>query len=145
MKSMDRRRFLLAATATAALPSLTSFARAAQTTATLKLHTAETGPRIPDNFIGLSYETNELTNPPFFSLENTGLIEKFRTLSPNGVLRIGGNTSDIGYWKPTPSTPAPHIQVRGTGNGEPTSALAYSITPEAIHNLRAFLDRTGWT
>jgi hypothetical protein len=144
---MDRRRFLLASAATAALPTLTSIARAAQTTttATLKLHNNEPGPRIPDNFIGLSYETNELTNPPFFSLENTGLIEKFRTLSPNGVLRIGGNTSDIGYWKPTPYTPAPHIQVRGTGNGEPTSALAYSITPEAIHNLRAFLDRTGWT
>ena len=145
MKSMDRRRFLLAATATAALPSLTSFARAAQTTATLKLHTAETGPRIPDNFIGLSYETNELTNPTFFSIENTGLIAQFRALSPNGVLRIGGNTSDIGYWKPTPSTPAPKIQVRNMGIGEPNSSLAYSITPEAIHNLRAFLDRTGWT
>jgi hypothetical protein len=31
------------------------------------------------------------------------------------------------------------------GVGEPNSALQYSITPEAIHNLRAFLDRTGWT
>jgi hypothetical protein len=141
---MDRRRFLLATAAAATLPTLNSFARAQQA-ATLKLHPAATGPRIPNNFIGLSYETNELTNPSFFSPDNTGLIEKFRTLSPNGVLRIGGNTSDIGYWKPTPSTPAPHIQVRGTGNGEPTSALAYSITPEAVHNLRAFLDRTGWT
>jgi hypothetical protein len=144
MKSMDRRRFLLATAATAALPSLKSFAQAT-TTATLKLHPGETGPRIPDNFIGLSYETNELTNPPFFSPENTGLIEQFRTLSTNGVLRIGGNTSDIGYWKPTPSTPHPTIQVRNMGIGEPNSELAYSITPEAIHNLRAFLDRTGWT
>ena len=145
MKSMDRRRFLLATAATAALPTLKSFAQATTPTATLKLHSSEPGPRIPDNFIGLSYETNELTNPSFFSIENTGLIQKFRALSTNGVLRIGGNTSDIGYWKPTPSSPAPNIQVRNMGVGEPNSALQYSITPEAIHNLRGFLDRTGWT
>jgi hypothetical protein len=145
MKSMDRRRFLLATAATAALPTLKSLAQATTTTATLKLHPAETGPRIPDNFIGLSYETNELTNPSFFSPENTGLIEQFRTLSLNGVLRIGGNTSDIGYWKPTPSTPPPNIQVRNMGIGEPNSQLAYSITPEAIHNLLGFLHATGWT
>jgi len=145
MKSMDRRRFLLASAATAALPSLHAFAQATTAAATLKLHPGEPGPRIPGNFIGLSYETNELTNPPFFSAENTGLIEQFRALSPNGVLRIGGNTSDIGYWKPTPSTPPPDIHVRGNGNGEPTSQLQYSITPEAIDNLRAFLHATGWT
>jgi hypothetical protein len=148
MKSMDRRRFLLASAATAALPSLHAFAQATPsttTTATLHLHPSQPGPRIPDNFIGLSYETNQLTEPSFFSPDNTGLIEQFRTLSPNGVLRIGGNTSDIGYWKPTPSTPPPAIHVRDTGGGEPTSAFAFSITPEAIHNLRAFLDRTGWT
>jgi hypothetical protein len=142
---MDRRRFLLATAATAALPTLNSFAQATTAAATLKLHSGEPGPRIPDNFIGLSYETNELTDPSFFSRENTGLIAQFRTLSLNGVLRIGGNTSDIGYWKPTPNTPAPNIQVRGTGNGEPTAALAYSITPEAIHNLLGFLKATGWT
>jgi hypothetical protein len=145
MKSMDRRRFLLATAATAALPTLRSFAQAPTTTATLKLHPNETGPRIPDNFIGLSYETNELTNPGFFSPENTSLITQFRTLAPNGVLRIGGNTSDIGYWKPTPATQPPAIQVRNTGVGEPNSALAFPLTPEAIHNLRGFLDRTGWT
>ena len=70
MKSMDRRRFLLATAATAALPTLKSFAQAATATtpnATLKLHSDETGPRIPDNFIGLCYESNELADPLFFS------------------------------------------------------------------------------
>jgi hypothetical protein len=142
---MDRRRFLLASAATAALPSLNAIAQATTPTATLKLHSNETGPRVPDNFIGLSYETNELTNPTFFSPNNTGLIEQFRALSLNGVLRIGGNTSDIGYWKPTPDSQAPDIHVRDTGGGEPTSKLAFSITPEAIDNLRAFLHATGWT
>jgi hypothetical protein len=142
---MDRRRFLIASAATAALPSLHALAQAATTTATLKLHPSQPGPRVPDNFIGLSYETNQLTEPSFFSPENTGLIEQFRALAPNGVLRIGGNTSDIGWWKPTPESQRPTIHVRDTGGGEPTSQLAYSITPEAIHNLRGFLHATGWT
>ena len=145
MKSMDRRRFLLASAATAALPSFHALAQATTTTATLKLHPSEPGPRVPDNFIGLSYETNQLTEPSFFSPENTGLIEQFRTLAPNGVLRIGGNTSDIGWFKPTPDSQRPEIRVRPTGGGEPTSDLAYPITPEAIHNLRGFLRATGWT
>ena len=105
--SINRRRFLILTAATAALPTLRSLAQTPTPTATLKLHSDETGPRIPDNFIGLSYETNELTDPSFFSIENTALIKQFRTLSTNGVLRIGGNTSDIGYWKPTPPPPRP--------------------------------------
>jgi hypothetical protein len=145
MKSMDRRRFLLATAAAATLPSLNALAQATTQTATLKLHPNAPGARVPENFIGLSYETYQLTDPSFFSIENTGLIAQFRALTPNGVLRLGGNTSDIGYWKPTPNSPRPTINVRDTGGGEPTSQLAFSITPEAIHNLRAFLDATGWT
>ncbi len=142
MKSIDRRRFLALTAATAT--SLKLFAQT-PTTATLKLHPDQPGAHVPANFIGLSYETNQLTDPTFFSPENTGLIAQFRALAPHGVLRIGGNTSDIGWWKPTPETKAPTIHVGGTGIGEPTSALAYPITPQAIHNLRAFLDHTGWT
>src|ERR1700679_2908623 len=142
MKSMDRRRFLLATAAAATLPSLNALAQATTQTATLKLHPNAPGARVPENFIGLSYETYQLTDPSFFSIENTGLIAQFRALTPNGVLRLGGNTSDIGYWKPTPNSPRPTINVRDTGGGEPTSQLAFSITPEAIHNLRAFLDAT---
>ena len=140
---MDRRRFLALTAATAT--SLKLFAQAPAATATLKLHPDQPGAHVPENFIGLSYETEQLTDPNFFSPENTGLIAQFLALAPHGVLRIGGNTSDIGWWKPTPETKAPTIHVGGTGIGEPTSALAYPITPEAIHNLRAFLDHTGWT
>jgi hypothetical protein len=146
MNFMDRRRFLLATAATATLPSLHALAQAAApATSTLQLHAGQPGARVPANFIGLSYETNQLTDPSFFKPSNIALIQQFRALSPNGVLRIGGNTSDIGWWKPTPDSKQPEIHVRDTGGGEPTSALAYPITPEAIHNLRAFLDATGWT
>jgi hypothetical protein len=140
---IDRRRFLALTAATAT--SLKLFAQAPATTTTLKLHPETPGARVPENFIGLSYETNQLTDPAFFSIENTGLIAQFRALTPHGVLRIGGNTSDIGWWKPTPDSKRPEIHVRDIGGGEPTSDLAYPITPEAIHNLRAFLDHTGWT
>ncbi len=141
---MDRRQFV-ALTATA-LPALRTLAQTPKpTTAAITLHPNQPGPRVPANFIGLSYETQQLSDPTFFSAANTGLIAQFRALSPNGVLRLGGNTSDIGWWKPTPEATAPTIHVRDTGPGEPTAALAYPIEPQAVRNLRAFLDATGWT
>jgi hypothetical protein len=146
MKPIDRRRFLLTTAATAALPSLRSLAQTPPTqTATLTLHPDRPGPQIPANFIGLSYETQQLSDPTFFSAANTGLIAQFRALTPNGVLRLGGNTSDLGWWRPTSDTPQPTIQVRDSHGAEPTANSAFPITPEAVHNLRAFLDATGWT
>jgi hypothetical protein len=148
MKPMNRRRFLLTSAAAAAtLPTLRSLAQTPQSTETaiLTLHPDKLGAHVPANFIGLSYETQQLTTPSFFFSSNTGLIAQFKALAPHGVLRIGGNTSDIGWWQPTPSTPRPEIHVRNTGGGEPTADLAYPITPLAITNLRAFLEATGWT
>jgi hypothetical protein len=146
MTKMDRRRFLRnSATASAlAVPAVRAFAQVTPA-ATLKLHSGEHGPTIPSNFVGLSYEIEELKNPVFFSAENTGLIAQFRALAPNGVLRLGGNTSDVGWWKPTPSSTAPEMNIRNTGVGEPNAKLAYAITPQAITNLRSFLDATGWS
>src|SRR5580698_1174009 len=103
MKSMNRRRFLRTSAATAAtLPTLQALAQKPASAATLTLHPDAPGPTIPQNFIGLSYETQQLSDPAFFSPNNEGLVAQFRELSPNGVLRIGGNTSDVGWWKPTP-------------------------------------------
>jgi hypothetical protein len=148
MKFMDRRRFLLASAATAV--SLRTFAQEAQpATAALTLHPETPGPSIPANFVGLSYETQQLSNPVFFSLKNTGLVAQFRALAPHGVLRIGGNTSDVGWWKPMPTSERPPLPANVTlitppGEKSPMN-LAYSVTPEAVRNLRAFLDATGWT
>jgi hypothetical protein len=147
MKPIDRRRFLaLTAAAAASLKSL------AQTppTATLTLHPDRPGPTIPPNFVGLSYETQQLADPTFFSAQNRGLVAQFRTLAPSGVLRIGGNTSDVGWWKPTPASTQPPYPKTVTliplPPGEKTpQELAYAISPDAVVNLRAFLDATGWT
>jgi len=142
MTSMDRRRFLALTAATAA--SLKSFAQTPQP-ATLKLHPDQPGPTIPQNFIGLSYETQQLSDPTFFSPANTGLIAQLRELTPNGILRLGGNTSDYGFWKPTPTSTMPPRKHRDYKIGDPPPDMSYAVTPLAVTNLKAFLDATGWT
>lgn len=112
---------------------------------TLVLHPETLGPTVPGNFIGLSYETEELTRPATFSRENSSLLAKFRELSPRGVLRIGGNTSDVGWWKPTANATPPPMPHFASEVGEVTTELSYPVTPEAVRALRGFLDAAGWS
>lgn len=139
---MDRRRFVV--TAAAAATSLRSLAQASPAIK-LQVHPEETIAVVPGNFLGLSYETQQLSDPTFFTAANTGLVAQFRALAPNGVLRLGGNTSDYGFWKPTPTSVAPPRTPRAYKVGDPPPDLAYAVTPEAVRNLKAFLDATGWT
>jgi hypothetical protein len=99
---------------------------------------------MPIDFVGLSYEVQQLADPSFFSAQNSGLIREFKALSSTGVLRLGGNTSEFAYWKPKPDSPEPeHPQVREV-TGEP-KARYYAVTVEAVRNLEEFLQATGWT
>lgn len=110
----------------------------------LSIPTETSGPRMPIDFVGLSYEVQQLSDPSFFSAQNCGLVREFKALSSTGVLRLGGNTSEFAYWKPTPHSPEPeHPQVREV-TGEP-KARYYAVTVEAVRNLEAFLQATGWT
>jgi hypothetical protein len=152
MDRMNRRRFLIAsAAATTGLKSFTQASPqtaappAPSQTAKLTLHPEKPGPTVPPNFVGLSYETQQLSDPSFFSAANTGLVAQFRALAPQGVLRLGGNTSDYGFWKPTPSSTPPVRPAREYKVGDPPPDLSYGVTPEAVRNLRAFLDASGWT
>lgn len=99
---------------------------------------------MPEDYVGLSYEVQQLADPSFFSGQNAGLIRQFRALSTHGVLRLGGNTSEFEWWRPTPESPEPpHPQTREVP-GEP-KAQYYPVTAEAVRNLAAFLSATGWT
>jgi hypothetical protein len=99
---------------------------------------------MPIDFVGLSYEVQQLADPSFFSGQNTGLVDQCKALSSTGVLRLGGNTSEFAYWKPTPGSPEPqHPQTREV-TGEPKSQY-YAVTVEAVRNLAKFLESTGWT
>ncbi len=102
------------------------------------------GPRMPMDFVGLSYEVQQLADPSFFSAQNNGLIREFKAISSTGVLRLGGNTSEFAYWKPKPDSPeSEHPRVREVA-GEP-KAQYYAVTVEAVRNLAEFLQATGWT
>jgi hypothetical protein len=152
MTKLDRRSFLIASAATAAAASLKSFGQTIASTpheVKLTLHPDKPGPAIPANFVGLSFETQQLSDPTFFAPNNSGLIAQFKALAPHGVLRIGGNTSDVGWWKPTPDSTMPplpaNVVLRIPPGEKSPMDLAYAVTPQAVTNLRAFLDATGWT
>lgn len=141
--SMTRRKFV----ATAAMAAAATRLRAQATPvkeALLTIPAAADGPHMPVDFIGLSYEVRQLTDPEFFSPKNEGLIRAFRELAHDGVLRLGGNTSEFAYWKPTPESPEPeHPAVREVV-GEPKASY-YPVTARAVQNLAEFLKATGWT
>ena len=143
MTTISRRRFLV----TAALSLAATRVRAqggVGAQVTLKLSGDAKGPHIPDDFVGLSYEVQQLTDPSFFAADNVGLIRQFQALASRGVLRLGGNTSEFGWWKATPGSPEPeHPQTRVV-EGEPKPQY-YAVTPEAVQNLAGFLKATGWT
>ena len=64
----------------------------------LKIDSATSVARVPEDYMGLSYESGQLAYPDFFSPRNTTLIQMFRTLNPSGVLRLGGNLSEFTLW-----------------------------------------------
>jgi hypothetical protein len=143
MTTISRRKFITTAALSVAAVRLRAQG-AAEAHVTLTLPTEATGPHMPADFVGLSYEVQQLADPTFFSERNLGLIREFKALASGGVLRLGGNTSEFAYWKPTPNSPEPeHHKVREV-EGEP-KAQYYAVTPEAVRNLAGFLKATGWT
>ena len=138
----SRRKFLVtAAFSTAALRLRAQSPKPIEVT--LIIPAEATGPHMPDDFVGLSYEVQQLTDPSFFSAQNAGLVRAFKSLSAHGVLRLGGNTSEYEWWKPTPDSPEPEHPHTREVVGEP-KAQYYPVTAEAVRNLAAFLKETGW-
>ncbi len=139
---LTRRRFLATAACTLAAARLHAQGQS-KIRVGLDIPSDATGPHIPIDFVGLSYEVQQLADSTFFSAQNSGLIHEFKALSSSGILRLGGNTSDFAYWKPAPDSPEPeHPQVREV-TGEP-KAQYYAVTVEAVRNLADFLRATGW-
>jgi hypothetical protein len=140
---LTRRKFLAAAACSVAGARLHA---QGQNKVRVALATANEapGPHMPVDFVGLSYEVQQLVDPSFFSTQNSGLIREFKALSSTGVLRLGGNTSEFAYWKPKPDSPEPeHPRVREVA-GEP-KAQYYAVTIESVRNLAKFLQATGWS
>ena len=155
MLAMDRRDFvrlsLLAAGTVLGTPPILGDA-AAQGSVRLTVKPDRLGNRIEADFTGLSYESAQLGNPDFFAGSNTELIGFLRTLGRQGVLRIGGNTSEFCYWSPVgvanssprttasleakdKATPIGRSFVVGPDSGHKAPPPS-TITPGAIRNLR---------
>ncbi|MGB6669249.1 MAG: hypothetical protein WBE73_12950 [Candidatus Acidiferrum sp.] len=160
---MNRRNFIrFSAAATAAAYQFPLAFAEATPAASLRLilRPDRLGNKIGDDFTGLSYESAQLGNPNFFSGENTELAGFMRTLGASGVLRIGGNTSEYCYWTPNPAKQANLPNAESMRTGDKANPIAFgltagpdtghkapapvSITPQAIRNLRDFLDASGW-
>jgi hypothetical protein len=98
--SISRRRFLSTAAMTLAAARLRAQQPAqppARVQAALQIPAEANGPEMPADFIGLSYEVQQLADPSFFSPRNTRLVRAFKELSSHGVLRLGGNTSEFAW------------------------------------------------
>jgi hypothetical protein len=147
MKQLSRREFCsvtaaLGATALSAGHGLLAQSDTLQVSLSIDASTSLV--KVPEDFIGLSYESGQLVYPDFFSTQNTALIEIFKRLSPAGVLRLGGNLSEFTVWSETdPLTPPQAGGLVGPdpGRREPRT---FTITPLSIRNLQGFLRATGW-
>jgi len=106
---------------------------------TLNIHADQRIGAVPQNVMGLSYESTQLGEQEFFAPANKTLVRFLQTLSSHGSLRLGGNTSEFTYFKATPQVAEPAWSPLPTQPKELTP-----ITPAALHNLRRFLDATGW-
>jgi hypothetical protein len=153
---MKRRKFLLSAGAAAVaaymgqkltlaedVSTAAPAAAKAALAATLSVDWTSRGSTLPSDYTGLSYESRQLANPRFFSAENKALIALFRELGTEGVLRIGGSTSEYTFFTTEEPKSEPPFEIAGPG----LPANDYTETPislRALENLRAFLDATGW-
>jgi hypothetical protein len=88
--------------------------------------------RISPHFIGLGYETSAVAQSDYFSTKNTRLVNLYRNLSTQGLIRIGGNVSDHTKYDPN-GTPAPRPQSEVT-----------IINQQNLTDLAGFAHATGW-
>src|SRR5262245_29625556 len=151
---VSRRRFLIdsAAIVVGAVGYSKCFGQAAQPAPDVSMIAGELvvnldsdSHLVPLNYSGLSYELAQLTDPRFFDATNHELIGLFRRLSPHGVLRLGGNSSEACWFKADDSVSAPDLRPASGPEAENwMPKRLFMIAPEAIDHLADFLRATGW-
>jgi hypothetical protein len=154
---MNRRKFLQSsAVALAAVPfARKSLAEESQATAgkaenaqgngEVVIDMESAGPVVPDSFCGLSYELSQLMDPNFFAATNEQLIAFFRLLTPRGVLRLGGNTSETCWLKVDDSAIPPALESKSEAMAENWMPQnLYKIDAVAVDHLAEFLNAANW-
>jgi len=127
---MKRRRFLIGVSTTAAgLLTLGTNRSQPGISPRLVVSSEDPGQAIALDFIGLSYESAILASGDYFTPENPSALGLIRSLGENGVIRIGGNTSERTVWG---------------ADRRPVGPASFVITPANIDRLAAALRMLGW-
>ena len=141
---MNRRRFLMTtALAGGGLASLPLSAQETGVKVRLSLGAAAGNP-VPLDYLGFSCETSQLGDPTFFAADNQDLVSLFKALTPHGILRLGGNSSEFCWWKTAATDRPPSLpdSAQRSDNWMPHSFTA--IEPAAVDHLAEFLEAAGW-
>src|SRR5260221_942153 len=122
MNRIDRRRFLLGCAGLFGMTALTAELRGAGDDENeLSVDFSAPGRPIPEDFLGLSFETKGLLSDGILLPENRSLISLIQRLGSKGVIRIGGNSSD-----------------------RPSLRKGLICHRTHIEHLAGFLSATGW-
>ena len=100
-----------------------------QAKAAVRVWTDATGARVPEDFLGLSFEATALTS--FSSLSQGGTLTRLLRSLGRGTLHFGGGTANryVG-WK-QPGTPAP-------------GWASHVLSPQNFRALASLVDQVGW-
>src|SRR5260221_327860 len=126
-------RFIGAISIAVALAPVAQAAEPTNTLVKIQIDPAVTLATIPQDFIGLGYETSAAAQPDFFSAKNARMIKLYAKLAAHGLIRIGGNISDHTRFVPD-ATPAVKTERDVT-----------VINRTNLSDLGDFARATGWT
>ena len=137
---MDRRKFLTPAVVSmvGAAASQLNFAAALETVSSgpevhVTIDPVQTLAVIPPDFMGLGYEISSAARPALLSAQNAVYVQLIQTLGKNGVIRVGGNTSDYATYQAT-----------GQPLSSPEGKAGSVVNDAVLRDLGTFLDATGW-
>ena len=126
---ISRRNIVAGAAALPFIAQPVAGARAAGTIS-VKVNTSKVLSTIPPDFMGLGFEISSVAVPGLLSARNHTYVRLVRALGRQGVIRIGGNTSDFS---------------RYDAHGQPVSAPKATVVTEAnLRELKSFIDAIGW-
>jgi hypothetical protein len=114
----------------AALPFVVNAARAAAAPVTVRVDAGKSGGMIAPDFMGLGFEISSVAVPGLLSAANHDYVRLVKGLGRQGVIRIGGNTSDFSRY-----------DAHGTAVSAPKATV---VTEENLRELKTFLDAIGW-
>jgi hypothetical protein len=96
----------------------------------LRINPLDHGAVIPVAFLGLGFEISSVALSGFLAPVNKRYIQFVRTIAREGVIRVGGNTSDFASWSP-----------HGAAVALPKGTV---IDEASLADLGGFLRATGW-